>query len=40
MPETMAMVRTTEEVFASHRETLEQLDFDKLAGDYAEDAVF
>jgi ketosteroid isomerase-like protein len=34
------MTRTTREVFESHREAIETLNFDKLAGDYAEDAVF
>ena len=33
------MTRTTQEVFDSHREAIETLDFEKLAGDYAEDAV-
>ena len=31
--------RTTEEVFESHREAIETLDFEKLAADYAEDAI-
>lgn len=31
--------RTPEEVFQSHKEALETLDFEKLAADYAEDAV-
>ena len=39
MSEDPRMTRTTEEVFASHREALENLDFEKLAADYAEDAV-
>jgi uncharacterized protein (TIGR02246 family) len=34
------MTRTTQEVFDSHREAIETLDFEKLAADYAEDAVF
>jgi ketosteroid isomerase-like protein len=33
------MTRTTQEVFDSHREAIEKLDFEKLAGDYAEDAL-
>ena len=33
------MTRTTQEVFDSHREAIETLDFEKLAGDYAEDAL-
>ena len=33
------MTRTTREVFDSHQEAIETLDFEKLAGDYAEDAV-
>jgi len=33
------MTRTTQEVFNSHREAIETLDFEKLAGDYAEDAI-
>ena len=37
---TSIMTRTTEEVFNSHREAFETLDFEKLAADYAEDAVF
>ncbi len=32
------MTRTTQEVFDSHREAIETLDFEKLASDYAEDA--
>ena len=36
---TRTMTRTTEEVFNSHREAIETLDFEKLAADYAEDAV-
>ena len=31
--------RTTQEVFNSHQEAIETLDFEKLAGDYAEDAI-
>jgi len=33
------MTRSTEEVFNSHREAIETLDFEKLAADYAEDAI-
>jgi len=33
------MTRSIEEVFASHREAIESLDFEKLAADYAEDAI-
>ncbi len=33
------MTRSTQEVFDSHREAIETLDFEKLAADYAEDAV-
>lgn len=33
------MTRTTQEVFDSHREAIETLDLEKLAGDYAEDAL-
>ena len=33
------MTRTTQEVFDSHREAIETLDFEKLAADYAENAV-
>jgi ketosteroid isomerase-like protein len=36
---TPIMTRTTEEVFNSHREAIETLDFEKLAGDYAESAL-
>ncbi len=36
---TLEKTRTTEEVFASHQEAIETLDFEKLAGDYAEDAI-
>ena len=32
------MTRSTREVFDSHQEALETLNFEKLAGDYAEDA--
>lgn len=39
MTVTMEKIRTTEEVFESHREAIETLDFEKLAGDYAEDAI-
>lgn len=39
MTQTMEMTRTTEEVFNSHREAIETVDFEKLAADYAEDAV-
>lgn len=35
----MEMTRTTAEVFASHKEAVEKMDFEQLAGDYAEDAV-
>lgn len=31
--------RTAQEVFKSHREAIENLDFEQLAADYAEDAV-
>ena len=34
------MTRSTQEVFNSHREAIETLDFEKLAADYAEDALF
>lgn len=33
------MTRTAQEVFDSHREAIETLDLEKLAADYAEDAV-
>ena len=33
------MTRTTQEVFESHKKAVETLDFDKLASDYAEDAL-
>jgi uncharacterized protein (TIGR02246 family) len=33
------MTRSTQEVFDSHREAIETGDFEKLAADYAEDAV-
>jgi len=33
------MARTIQEVFDSHVEAIETIDFQKLAGDYAEDAV-
>lgn len=36
---TLTMTRTTEDVFLSHKEAIETLDFEKLAGDYAEDAI-
>lgn len=39
MSVTMDKVRTTEEVFQSHREAIETLDIEKLMADYAEDAV-
>ena len=39
MTVTMDKVRTTEEVFQSHREAVETLDIEKLMADYAEDAV-
>ena len=39
MTVTMEKIRTTEEVFKSHREAVENLDFEQLAGDYAEDAI-
>ena len=32
------MTRSTQEVFDSHREAIENLDMEQLAGDYAEDA--
>jgi ketosteroid isomerase-like protein len=34
------MTRTTQEVFDSHKEALETGNFEQLASDYAEDAVF
>ena len=34
------MTRSTQEVFNSHKEAIETLDFEKLAADYAEDAIF
>ena len=33
------MARTTQEVFDSHQQAIETLDFEKLAADYAEDAI-
>lgn len=39
MTATPTTIRTIEEVFASHREAIETLDFEKLAADYAEDAL-
>jgi hypothetical protein len=33
------MTRTTQEVFDSHREAIETVDLEKLAADYAENAV-
>ena len=39
MTVTMDKIRTTEEVFQSHREAIEALDIKKLMADYAEDAV-
>jgi ketosteroid isomerase-like protein len=33
------MTRSTHEVFDSHKEAIEKLDFVKLAADYAEDAI-
>lgn len=33
------MTRSTREVFESHKEAIEKMDFEQLAGDYAEDAV-
>ena len=33
------MTRSIQEVFNSHQEAIETLDFEKLAADYAEDAV-
>lgn len=33
------MTRTTQEVFESHKKAIETLDFEKLASDYAEDAL-
>lgn len=40
MTQTVEKIRTTEEVFKSHREAIEALDIDKLMADYAEDALF
>jgi hypothetical protein len=37
--EILPMTRTTQEVFDSHREAIETLDFEKMAADYAEDAI-
>ena len=34
------MTRSTQEVYNSHKEAIETLDFEKLAADYAEDAIF
>ena len=39
MTATVEKVRTTEEVFQSHREAIETLNMEQLAGDYAEDAI-
>ena len=39
MTVTIEKIRTTEEVFESHREAIETLNFEQLAGDYADDAV-
>jgi ketosteroid isomerase-like protein len=33
------MTRSTQEVYESHKEALETLNFEKLAGDYADDAI-
>ncbi len=33
------MTRSTQEVYESHKEAIEKLDFEKLAGDYADDAI-
>lgn len=33
------MTRSTQEVYNSHKEAIETLDFEKLGGDYAEDAI-
>ena len=33
------MTRSTEEVYNSHKEAVETLDFEKLAADYADDAI-
>ena len=33
------MTRSTQEVFDSHRDAIEASDFEKLAADYAEDAI-
>ena len=33
------MTRSTQEVFNSHQEAIETLDFEKLAADYAQDAI-
>ena len=40
MNETLAMTRTTEEVFSSHREAIETLNIEQLMADYAEDCLF
>lgn len=39
MTQTIEKTRTAEEVFASHREAIETLNFEQLGADYAEDAV-
>jgi ketosteroid isomerase-like protein len=33
------MTRSTREVFESHKEAIEKMNFEQLAGDYAEDAI-
>jgi ketosteroid isomerase-like protein len=33
------MTRSTQEVYESHKEAIETLNFEKLAGDYADDAI-
>lgn len=39
MTQVMTKTRTTQEVFDSHREAIENFDLEKLAADYAEDAI-
>ena len=39
MTQTIEKIRTPEEVFASHQEAIETLNFEQLGADYAEDAV-
>ncbi len=39
MTQKLEKIRTTEEVFNSHQEAIETLNFEQLAADYAEDAV-